>query len=381
MTVFKSFWRIVYKYKATVILYTVLLVFFAGINMTSDNPNEGFVASKPDIFIVNEDKNSTLTNHFVDYMIANSNFIEIENTKEAIADALFYRDVNCVIYIPKNYTYNILQGINTKISIQSSGDYMASFIQMQMNRYLKLQNMYLTQTKDENKLISLIDQNLKFSSDIIVQSSLDTNALQRVSTYFNFASYSIMAAIIFVICLVLSSFKEKTLSMRIHVSGMNYHTHNRKILFASFFYALIVWAFYIVLSFILFKDTMFNLRGLIYGFNALMFTLCSLTLALLISTIVQEKNAVSGIVNVIALGSAFLCGAFVPAEWLPAFVLKFAHVLPSYWYIRVNDLLKSIEVFNLKSLREVFTCFLMLFCFIVLFVIINNIASKKKQQS
>ena len=306
MTVFKTFWKIVYKYKATVILYTVLLVFFGVMNMTSDQQGVSFVASKPDVFIVNEDTNSKLTNHFVEYIKKNSNLVEIKNTKESILDALFYKDVNSVIYIPKNYAHDIINGIDTKISFQSSKDYMASFTQMMVQRYLKLQTIYLNQTNEEDQLVDFIDQSLNFSSNITIESQLDTGSLERVSMYFNFASYSIMAAIIFVICLVLSSFKEKTLSMRIRVSSMNYKTHNRKILFASFFYALIVFIFYLILSFILFKDIMFSSRGFIYALNAFIFTLSSLTLALLISTIVKEKNAVRGIVNVIALGSEFL---------------------------------------------------------------------------
>ena len=114
--------------------------------------------------------------------------------------------------------------------------------------------------------------------------------------------------------------------------------------------------------------------------NAFLFTFCSLTIALLISTLVTDKNAVSGIVNVIALGSAFLCGAFVPAEWLPKGVLQIAHALPAYWYINSNDLLKTIEVFNLESLKPILINSFVLVVFSVLFIIINNIISKFKQK-
>ena len=53
-------------------------------------------------------------------------------------------------------------------------------------------------------------------------------------------------------------------------------------------------------------------------------------------------------------GSAFLCGAFVPVEYLPDAVLKIAHVLPSYWYINSNNLMKTIESVNVESLHPVF---------------------------
>ena len=91
---------------------------------------------------------------------------------------------------------------------------------------------------------------------------------------------------------------------------------------------------------------MFTMHGLVYTINSLLFTLCATTIAFLIGTIVQNKNAISGIVNVVALGSSFLCGAFVPMEWLPEGVLNFAHALPTYYYIKTNELLKTVEAFS-----------------------------------
>lgn len=125
---------------------------------------------------------------------------------------------------------------------------------------------------------------------------------------------------------------------------------------------------------------MFSIRGLIYMLNAFIFTFCSLSVALLISSLVSNKNAVSGIVNVIALGSAFLCGAFVPAEMLPESVLKVAHILPAYWYINSNNLLKTMEIIDFKTLNPIFINMFVIIILSVLFIIINNFVSKKKQR-
>ena len=125
---------------------------------------------------------------------------------------------------------------------------------------------------------------------------------------------------------------------------------------------------------------MFSLQGIIYCLNALIFTFVCLTLALLIGTIIDNKNAISGIVNVIALGQAFLCGAFVPAEWLPKSVLNIAHILPAYWYINTNDLLKTIEIINIKNLQPILINSLVLILFSILFIIINNVISKHRQK-
>ncbi len=67
---------------------------------------------------------------------------------------------------------------------------------------------------------------------------------------------------------------------------------------------------------------MFTVHGIILMVNSFVFSICALTIAILIANLVNNKNAINGIVNVVALGSSFLCGAFVPIEWLPDTVLK-----------------------------------------------------------
>lgn len=125
---------------------------------------------------------------------------------------------------------------------------------------------------------------------------------------------------------------------------------------------------------------MITIRGAIYLLNSFIFTFCSLTIAIVISTLVNNKNAVNGIVNVVALGSAFLCGAFVPVEWLPDYVLKVAHILPAYWYINSNELLKTIEIFNAENLNPIFINGLIMIAFSLFFIILNNVITKKKQK-
>ena len=125
---------------------------------------------------------------------------------------------------------------------------------------------------------------------------------------------------------------------------------------------------------------MFSMQGLIYILNSFVFMLCALTLSFLIGNILTNKNAISGIVNVIALGSSFLCGAFVPMEWLPNFVLKIAHILPSYWYIKTNELVKTLEVVNFSTLKPLLGNMLVILGFTVLFIIITNVISRKRRK-
>lgn len=381
MTVFKTFFRIVNKLKPTIILYTALLIIFGAVNMKTSDNNINFVNSKPDILIINQDVNKGLTKNLIDYMKKNSNIVKVENNEEKINDALFYREVSYVIYIPKDYRKNVLLGKNPKLDIKKTDEYDAHLSEMMLKRYIKLQNIYNKEAGSEDELITLINDNINDDVNVKIASKVDTSKTYNIAYYFNFASYSILAIIIYIVCLVLCSFKEESISKRINISSINYKSHNNKILLASIVFSSIVWLLFVIIGVIVVGDIMFSIRGLISIINSFIFTFCALTLSILISSLTNNKNAISGIVNVIALGSAFLCGAFVPAEYLPSSVLNFAHILPAYYYINSNDLLKNIDVINISSMHPIIINMIIIIMFSILFIILNNVVTRKKRKS
>lgn len=381
MTVFKTFFRIVNKLKPTIILYTALLIIFGAVNMKTSDNNINFVNSKPDILIINQDVNKGLTKNLIDYMKKNSNIVKVENNEEKINDSLFYREVSYVIYIPKDYRKNVLLGKNPKLDIKKTDEYDAHLSEMMLKRYIKLQNIYNKEASSEDELITLINDNINDDVNVKITSKVDTSKTYNIAYYFNFASYSILAIIIYIVCLALCSFKEESISKRINISSINYKSHNNKILLASIVFSSIVWLLFVIIGVTIVGDIMFSIRGLISIINSFIFTFCALTLSILISSITNNKNAISGIVNVIALGSAFLCGAFVPAEYLPSSVLNFAHILPAYYYINSNDLLKNIDVINISSMHPIIINMIIIIMFSILFIILNNIVTRKKRKS
>ncbi len=380
MIVFKTFLKVVNKCKIPIILYTVILVFFSGFNTVTNDNSTSFVATKPDILIINQDEEEGITKNLIGYIGKNSNIKTIENEKEKIEDALFYRDVNYIIYIPKNFRKDFLNFKNPTIEIKSTGDYQASLAELLLERYLKVANSYHTIIEDEDALLEKIDDTLEVETKVEITSKLDTSALGKATMYYNFTNYCILAGSIYVICLVLSTFKEEKIRKRTIVSSMSHKKHNRYLLYSNGLFALVLWLFYVVLSFLVVGDIMFSIHGLFYILNSFLFMICALTIAFLIGNFLIDKNAINGLVNVIALGSSFLCGAFVPPEYLPDTVLKIAHVLPSYWFINTNQTIKEIEVFNVDSIRPIIINFSILLLFSIIFILITNWISYRKRK-
>lgn len=375
MIVFSTFWRIVKKYKGTILLYTVMLIMFGGINLTSNSTNDMFTPTKPNIFIVNKDSNMGLTKNLINYLKKNTNVVSLEDDEEKINDALFYRDISYAIYIPKNYSKDVLDKKDVTIDIKSSKDYTSSLTEMMLDKYLNVQSNLVNITNNQDELVNMINNTLDVNSEVIVSSKLDNSYLNKVSRYFNFGSYSLLAVIIFIVTLVINSFKENTINKRIIVSSFNYKKHNSLLMLSSFVYSLIVWVLFSLLSVILLGKDMISLRGILYFVNTFMFVMPSLSFGILISTLVNNKDSIGGIVNVVSLGSAFLCGAFIPTEYLPKIVLSIA----AYYFIDSNNLLSSMEIINFSNLTPVFINYFVLIIFMFIFIVVNNYVLKKKR--
>ncbi len=380
MIVFKTFLKVLNKNKFIVMLYTIMLLIFGGFNMQTSDTSMNFEASKPDIVIVNEDVNEGVTKNLIEYIEKNSNKKDVNCDSQSLDDALFYRELNYIIYIPKNYREDFLNGKNPKIDIKSTGDYQSSLAEMMLERYVEVANSYSNVYDNEDELINKINETLSKEANIEITSKLDTNNLAKATFYYNFASYSILAVGIYVICMILSSFKSEKIKKRTVISSINYSKYNMQLLLSNGLFAVILWLLYVLLSFILIGDIMYTAHGIIYIINSFIFTMCALVIAFFIGNIVSNKNAINGIVNVVALGSSFLCGAFVPMQWLPDTVLNIAHILPTYYYISNNEMVATIETINFESLKPIIINMAIIVLFIIVFIILTNIIAKRKRK-
>ena len=397
MLAFKTFFKIVNKYKFMIILYMAILCGLMIFYYNSGNETNTFAESKPDILIVNDDSDNIITNNLVKYLSEKCNIANIADNKEARDDALFYQEVSYIVYIPKDYGKDFYEGKNPEINVKSLDSSNAYYAKMLLTNYLKVANTYKSELPNlsENDLIEKINTTLSKNTEINLLSSLnenieqnqasstdkntkqnqklstDKNVLNKAISYFNFLNYAVLAGLVYVICMTISAYRKPMVSKRIEVSKLNYKKFNFNLVFYNGVLTLIIWGIYIIISSILIGKFLFTKSGAILIINSLIFSICALTLAFLIA-----NNAINGIINVVALGSSFLCGAFVPTSLLPDYVLKFAHILPSYWYIKTNNALTSIETINYETLKPLFINMLIIIAFTFTYLIIYNIVTR-----
>ena len=379
MTVFKTILKILNKLKGMIILYTAILVAITALNQTSGNNMTNFEDSKPSVLIVNKDSEDNIAKGFEDYISKHSEIKDIDTKDEdKINDAIFYRDVNYVIYIPKDFGKNLLDGKNPSLEYKSCGDEYSSYAQMMVEKYIKTVLIYKDYYSGA-ELISKVNKVVDKDTKVYMKTTLDTSKLSNMTQYFNILNYTLLAGCVYCISMILASLNDETVRKRTIISSFNYKKYNRIVLLSNSIVIFAMWILYMILALILFKDLMFSSNGLGYVINSFVFTICSLTIGFLIGNITQNKNAIGGIVNVIALGTSFLCGCFVPFEYMPDYVLKIAHILPTYYYVANNQLIKTMEVFNFESVKPLLINGAVIVISSFIFVAVTNYVSKRKQ--
>ena len=376
MTIFKTYWKIVKKNIGIIILYTVMLLVFGTMNLKANKNSFEFISSKPDIIIVNN-SSGIITDNLISYLKTNANVKNITDEND-IDDAVFFRDANYVIYIPKEFENKIENGKEFNIDIKTNNSYDSYIASELLNRYLDVFSKYMNLYNDKILAIQKLDNTLNKKASVVIESK--TNLNSKTSLFYNFSSYSIMAIVIYIICLVLSSFNDEKISKRTSVSGMNYKTFNNYLYISSFTFTFIIFIVYLILSFLILKSSILNINGILYSLNMFIFFIVSFTMAILISNLVKSKGAISGVVNVISLGSAFLCGAFIPVKYMPSFALKIAHIFPTFYFIDNNEYIASIQNFDKASYDFVLKNFIIMTVFIIFFLILNTLVTRLKRK-
>lgn len=379
MTVFSTILKILNKLKGMIILYTVILISITALNQTSGSITE-FEESKPDLIIVNEDSNDQVTKGFTDYLEEHCEIKDIDvDDKEKLDDALFYRDVNYVLYIPNNFGKDLLNDKNPVLEYKSTGDENASYCQMIIEKYIKTIKIY-KDYYEGNELSKKVSEVVENDTKVTLKTSLDTSSQSSMTRYFNFLNYALLAGCVYCISMILASIKEENVRKRTIISSFNYKLFNRIVLMSLSVVIIGMWVMYMILGAILFKSNMLTLNGIAFMLNSLIFALCSLCVGFLIGNITQNKNAIGGIVNVVALGTSFLCGCFVPFDYMPDYVIKIAHILPTYYFVKNNELIKTIEIFEKDTVRPLLVNGGIVVAFAIVFIIVTNLVSKKKQK-
>ena len=125
---------------------------------------------------------------------------------------------------------------------------------------------------------------------------------------------------------------------------------------------------------------MLSTNGALFVANAAVLSLFAVSFAFLLTNLLSNNNAILAIVNVVSIGSCFVCGVFVPASWMPEFVRNLGRALPSYYYVENNLKISQMAEFNFETLKPVLINAAIILGITAIVIILNNIVVRRKQK-
>lgn len=377
MIVFKNYLKVLKKNLGMFIGFTVLFIGMSllYVNLGND-PVAEFTSSKPYVSIVNRDKESSLIDHFIEYTEKNAEIIELDDNETVLKDAIFYREVSFIMIIPEGFNDAIKNKELLEIETMSVPDSSSVYLEMLLEKYLNIVDVYANSGMTETEIISNINNVMKKEAFIVIDSEVNVSEFDNVAFFYRFSNYVILYICVYLVGFLMSTFNNSKIKRRNLVSGTSYLKINMELFLGNLVFALSMWLLYVVVSIILFGNIMFTINGLLLILNSLIFTIMSLSIGFMIGSFVRNKEAINGLSNVIALGFSFLCGAFVPQAFLGSNIVNMSKTLPSYYYITNVDIINNLTNYTINNLKPIFINMGILVIYTIGFFLITNIISR-----
>ena len=376
MTTYRAFLRVLLKNIGVIIVYTVILIVCMVGNTQNSKSTVDFTASRPDVTVYDKDE-SVLSKKLMNYISDRADIVELD-TEEKLNDALYYDGTDYVIYVDRGFGEQISRGEIPVMTVKSEGNYSAFLSETILSRFLKVAQAYAPATQEE--IAGKLDDALSHETKVEMTSKLDVTALGNAERFYNFMNYAILAGLVFAVAYSTAAFKRKMVRKRMAVSCTDYKKINRQLIIGNLAIALVLVAFYVALSFLMVGDIMLSTNGALFVANAAVLSLFAVSFAFLLTNLLSNNNAILAIVNVVSIGSCFVCGVFVPASWMPEFVRNLGRALPSYYYVENNLKISQMAEFNFETLKPVLINAAIILVITAIVIILNNIVVRRKQR-
>ena len=380
MKVFKLYLKLLKKNMGVIITYSVIFLGLALLFSTSGSakPSTEFAETQIKVTIINEDGDTELISNLINYLDKYVIYVDIE--KENITDALYFRKIYHALTIPQGFTEAFLKGEEVHILHENTPESVANFsVEQSLNGYLNLVKVYQKQLPNETiaNIFTFINNDL--SNNVKANTLVpEDNEKSSSGFYYNYASYIILSIVLSIVGTIMLKFRQFELRKRMTVSPYTQTKTTLELFLGNLIFTLIFMVIIIAFSFVLYPHSMRTTNGLLLMLNALCLTISVLSFAYCISLLINNDNVLSGVVNVVTLGTAFITGAFVPQFLLGKGILTLAHIFPNYYYIYNNNRIVEIQTFTWDNLQKIVLYMIIQLLFAVGFIILSIFISRKQ---
>lgn len=378
MTVFKGHMKIIGQNKMLILLYVAI---FFGCTIlfqsTAGKTETSYQAEKLNIGIVDEDGGS-LAESLTEYLGNLHHLIPIENDVSEIQEKLYYREVDYVVRIPKNFYKKCIEG-DEKLSVTKIPDtYSGSYVDQQINSFLNNARTYQASGFTEAESASALEK----TQSVKVTFSNDEKSIEDAPYvyYFRYMPYLFLALFGLVMGNILIVFQNPNLKKRMAASPVSGRRQSLEGILCMSLEGLTLWIFVIVIGILFYGRDFYTSENFVYYLlNSVSMLFVDIALAYLMGTIAPNRDALTGIANIISLGMCFLGGVFVPLEFMGSHVKAVSHFLPIYWYEKANDLLANFAHMTVSIREQFFKAVIIQLVFVGAFICLTLVIEKYKR--
>ena len=378
MTVFKGYMKIIGQNKMLILLYVAI---FFGCTIlfqsTAGKSETSYQAEKLNIGIVDEDGGS-LAESLTEYLGNLHHLIPVENDVSEIQEKLYYREVDYVVRIPKNFYEKCIEG-DEKLSVTKIPDtYSESYVDQQINSFLNNARTYQASGFTEAESASALEK----TQSVKVTFSNDEKSIEDAPYvyYFRYMPYLFLALFGFVMGNILIVFHNSDLKKRMAASPVSGRRQSLEGILCMSLAGLTLWIFVIVIGILFYGRDFYTSENFVYYLlNSASMLFVDIALAYLMGTIAPNRDALTGIANIISLGMCFLGGVFVPLEFMGSHVKAVSHFLPVYWYEKANDLLANFAHMTVSAREQFFKAVIIQLVFVGAFICLTLVIEKYKR--
>lgn len=389
MNMIKLYYKIAIAHKVSLLLYIgifVICFFLFALTSSTSGEVKVYEGVKPRISMIDHDK-SELSALLTSYLKDKTEIVELGQDKQTLEDALFYVEISAIVEIPKGFEESFTSSNVMDIDVVKRPDNIDTvMIKQQVNSYLNTMATY----KKIQPNHSYQDLNAKVMASFshktkmeLIQKDNSGSSLLLRGNYFNYLTYIAMVCCLMVVGQTMHSIYRSEILKRNNVSPLTTSNMNLQLVLANASFGLVLWIILMTIVFLFTPTTMMTTTGLLYMAASLVFVMMSICMGFMItallSKLVYANDALNGIVNVVGLGSAFLGGAFIPQDMIGENVLIFSRFLPSYWFVKLSDLMKFNTEITADIMEAAVQCIGILLLFGAAFLLIGFVIMKNRR--
>ncbi|MGK0604148.1 ABC transporter permease [Enterococcus gilvus] len=380
MTTYRAILQILNKNKGSlllgIIIMAVITFFYAG--QLSQEAEE---LSGAKIAILSKD-DSAIEKGFVEYLGKQHTIVKLKDTSQkSLDDALYFNEVEYILEIPKDFSEKLAEGKPVKVASKTRpATFSQSLVDTTINNYLNTYSTYKKQLPNlsQDELLKKTKATLSETGSVHFDSSYNKRKTQRVKgQIYNLLSYGMFMSIFSGYAVVNLAFNRETISRRNSCSPLSRRKLARKISLGNLLYSLFCLVIFLAFVQLVIRSGFDQAIGY-FILNTVAFFMAIVSFSIMVTSIMQNEDAIAGINNIFIMGSCFVGGVFVPSEFLPSAVNKVAAFTPTYWFAQNNELIGKTIHFNRVFLDNFYFQSGVLLAFAAVFWVIHLITMREK---